>query len=631
MLEDPFFDEFLAGIDFSQAASKKSRDEIEDVAFITIDDLNEDCADKALFKYKVIKLVNKRLNGGWTKKNVEPIIYELYNEGVIDKKPGWQSVARWNAKYRVDKNLLSLVDIRAIKNNFCDFSSFSKDTFFWDAVEKKYLTRVRGSVATTYQFYKDLILVHNNENPDDQFEAVGRSAFYDRVKKLPPYICDLKRYGKRYADKKYRLINSFTKSTRVMERVEIDHTALDLILLDDTLNTPIGRPFITVLIDTFSKCIVGFYLSFRGPSYNSVRCAVLNACLDKKDLLEKYPDIEKDWPCQGRIETLVVDNGAEFWSKDLERFSTSIGMSVEYNPVGKPWKKPLVERIFNTYNTEFIHQIPGKTFSSAKDLEGYEPEKDALLPFSKFLHLLHIWVVDIYNQQPNKRRTNIPALSWQIGCQDFPPVVYQGAEKQRFKIESFPTVYRDLRPIGIEVDHISYSSEMLVEFRKNHPPPPGQKKHKLCVKRDPSDVSFVYVFLPGLEKYIKVNATSQEFHLEGVSIFQYQVMRRLLNNHIEINTDHEGLALANMKLSERMDDIRGNALVKKRSSLKGMKSVAAFIGVDSESDATFESVHRDMKSRDNAMCDSSEDGLTDSKNFELVDDWHDIAVDVEPY
>ena len=62
MLEDPFFDESLAGIDFSHTASKKSRDEIEDVAFITIDDLDEEYADKALFRYKVIKLVNKRLN-----------------------------------------------------------------------------------------------------------------------------------------------------------------------------------------------------------------------------------------------------------------------------------------------------------------------------------------------------------------------------------------------------------------------------------------------------------------------------------------------------------------------------------------------------------------------------------------
>ena len=134
-----------------------------------------------------------------------------------------------------------------------------------------------------------------------------------------------------------------------------------------------------------------------------------------------------------------------------------------------------------------------------------------------------------------------------------------------------------------------------------------------------------------MERYIKVNATSQEFQLEGISIFQYQVMRRLLNNHIEINTDHEGLALANMKLSERMDDIRENALTKMRSGLKGMKSVAAFIGVDSDGDATFESVHCDLKSRDNAIFNASEDGLIDSKNFEHVDDWHHIADDAEPY
>ena len=631
MLEGPFFDESLAGIDFPHIESKKSRDEIEDVAFITIDDLDEECVDKALFRYKVIKLVNKKLNGGWTKKNIEPIIYELYNEGVIDKKPGWQSVARWNAKYRADKDLLSLVDIRAIKNNFYDFKSFSKDTFFWEAIEKKYLTRERGAVASAYQFYKNSILVHNYKNPDNELDYIGRSAFYERVKKLPPYLCDLKRYGRQYADRKYRLIHSFKKPSRVMERVEIDHTALDLILLDDTLNIPIGRPFITVLVDTFSKCIVGFYLSFRGPSYNSVRCAILNACLDKKDVLKKYPDVEKDWPCQGRIEKLVVDNGAEFWSKDLEVFSASIGMSIEYNPVGKPWKKPLVERIFNTYNTQFVGQIPGKTFSSAKDLEGYEPEKDALLPFSSFLYLLHIWVVDIYNQQPNGRKTNIPSLSWQIGCRDFPPVIYQGIEKQRFKIESFPTTYCTLQPSGVRVDNISYSSEKLVEFRKNNPPPPGQKKHKLCVKRDPSDVSYVYVFLPELKSYIKIYATSQDFALEGVSIFQYQVMYRLRTNGVELNTDHNGLALSNMKLSERMDYVKENALAKKRGRLKGAKSIAAFVGVDSEGDATFESVHRDMKSRDNAMCGSSEGDLIDSKKFEHVDDWHDIADDLEPY
>ncbi|MFS8151656.1 hypothetical protein [Vreelandella titanicae] len=104
-----------------------------------------------------------------------------------------------------------------------------------------------------------------------------------------------------------------------------------------------------------------------------------------------------------------------------------------------------------------------------------------------------------------------------------------------------------------------------------------------------------------------------------------------MNNHIEINTDHDGLALANMKLSERMDDIRENALTKMRSGLKGMKSIAAFIGVDSDGDATFESVHCDLKSRDNAIFNASEDGLIDSKNFEHVDDWHHIADDAEPY
>ncbi|CAM4159756.1 Mu transposase C-terminal domain-containing protein [Vreelandella rituensis] len=631
MSDDTLFDEFTLEPSIPCKENFKKNDGVEDVAFITIDDLDEKFVKKALFRYKVISLVKKRIVGGWTQKKIEPIICELFDEGAINKKPKWRSVVRWNARYNAQKDLISLVDVKAIENNSCELKSFTKDRFFWEAVEKKYLTRVRGSVATAYQFYKYLILVHNDLNPDEKFKGVGKTAFYNRVKKIPPYVCDLQRYGKRHADKKYRLINSFKKSSRVMERVEIDHTALDLILLDDTLNIPIGRPFITVLIDGFSKCIVGFYLSFRGPSYNSVRCAILNACLDKEDVLKKYPDVEKDWPCQGRIETLVVDNGAEFWSNDLEKFSASVGMSIEFNPVGKPWKKPLVERIFNTYNAKFVGQIPGKTFSSAKDLEGYEPEKDALLPFSEFLNLLYIWVVDIYNQQPNSRKTNIPALSWQVGCKDFPPVTYQGLEKQRFKIESFPTVYRKLRPIGIEIDYISYCNEALVEFRKNNPPPPGKKIHNLCVKRDPSDVSYVYVYLPDVGKYLKVETTSQDFVLTGVSIFQYQVLRKCRKNYIEANTDDEGIAFANLKLSKRMDDINNMASVKKRGKLKGMKSVAAFVGVDSEGEASFESVRNDLKNREDISLKVSAGEGVGKQKLEAVDNWQDIADDAEPY
>ena len=65
-------------------------------------------------------------------------------------------------------------------------------------------------------------------------------------------------------------------STKPMEYVEIDHTPVPVILIDDELDIPLGRPYLTMLYDRFSKCIVGLSVNFRDPSFDSVRKALLN-------------------------------------------------------------------------------------------------------------------------------------------------------------------------------------------------------------------------------------------------------------------------------------------------------------------------------------------------------------------
>lgn len=120
-------------------------------------------------------------------------------------------------------------------------------------------------------------------------------------------------------------------------------TTLDLILLDDESLVSIGRPNLTLLIDVYSHCIVGFNLSFFQPGYESVRNALLN-CISPKDYTRtKYPMIEHDWPCHGKPETLVVDNGVEFWSSSLEQSCLELGINIQYNPVRKPWLKPMMK------------------------------------------------------------------------------------------------------------------------------------------------------------------------------------------------------------------------------------------------------------------------------------------------
>ncbi|WP_446037926.1 hypothetical protein, partial [Streptomyces sp. SID1143] len=186
-------------------------------------------------------------------------------------------------------------------------------------------------------------------------------AFYNRIKKLPAYQVMKSRKGSYIADVEFKAIASHKPPSRIMERVEIDHTPLDLLLLDDDLLVPLGRPSLTLLIDAYSHCVVGFNLNFNQPSYESVRNALLSSISKKDYVKNKYPSIEHEWPCYGKPETLVVDNGVEFWSASLAQSCLELGINIQYNPVRKPWLKPMIERMFGIINRKLLEPIPGKT------------------------------------------------------------------------------------------------------------------------------------------------------------------------------------------------------------------------------------------------------------------------------
>jgi hypothetical protein len=69
------------------------------------------------------------------------------------------------------------------------------------------------------------------------------------------------RYGKRYADEQFRARGEGPRPVRPLERVECDDTKLDLMVMDSETRLPLGRPWLTTMIDFCTKMITGFYLS----------------------------------------------------------------------------------------------------------------------------------------------------------------------------------------------------------------------------------------------------------------------------------------------------------------------------------------------------------------------------------
>ncbi|WP_155521703.1 integrase catalytic domain-containing protein [Photobacterium kishitanii] len=198
----------------------------------------------------------------------------------------------------------------------------------------------------------------------------------------------------------------------LLERVEIDHTWLDLFAVHEEHRVPIGRPYLTQLVDCHSKSVVGFYLGFEPPSYMSVALALKNAIKRKDNLLQHYPLIQNEWLCYGIPDLLVTDNGKEFLSKDFTLACDSLLINIHQNRVETPDNKPHTERQYGTTNTALLNDLPGKTFSNYLQREGYNSIDEASLTLSEIKQIYITWLVDIFHPRPNSRGTNCPNRIW---------------------------------------------------------------------------------------------------------------------------------------------------------------------------------------------------------------------------
>jgi len=55
--------------------------------------------------------------------------------------------------------------------------------------------------------------------------------------------------------------------------VHLDHTELDVVLVSSVTGKPLGKPWVTFLVDAFSRRILSVYLTFDPPSYRSCMMA----------------------------------------------------------------------------------------------------------------------------------------------------------------------------------------------------------------------------------------------------------------------------------------------------------------------------------------------------------------------
>lgn len=147
---------------------------------------------------------------------------------------------------------------------------------------------------------------------------------------------------------------------RAFERVHIDHTLLDVTLRDSLNGDELGRAWLTLAIDAYTRRIVGHVLTFAPPSAATVMLAL-------RDIVARYQRLPA---------VLILDNGSEFRSSYLQMTAAAFAVTLDYRPPMDPRFGSVIETCFGKLNRDLIHFLRGNTVGR-KDVRSQDPEHDA--------------------------------------------------------------------------------------------------------------------------------------------------------------------------------------------------------------------------------------------------------------
>ncbi len=166
-------------------------------------------------------------------------------------------------------------------------------------------------------------------------------------------------------------------AARPLAVVQIDHTLVDVVVIDEETREPIGRPWITLAIDVFTRMVTGFHLTMAAPSRLSTSLALLHAVHDKTAWL-KEREIDASWPVVGLPETLHADNGSDFRSRAFVRACRDAGIKIIWRIPGEPHYGGHIERLIGTMMGA-VHLLPGTTHANPIAKGDYKSDKAARL------------------------------------------------------------------------------------------------------------------------------------------------------------------------------------------------------------------------------------------------------------
>lgn len=401
--------------------------------------------------------------------------------GKIQIQVSDRTLRRWKKSQSIalangGNEVLALVPHTSAKGNRTQRLSTRQLELMDDVIEREWINSKAINFKTCYR----MMLVAFD---DAEENAPSYPTLIARIKARETNDDVRTRHGKRLAYQQNTFVDVLYHDTpvhgsRPFQYVHIDHTQLDIEVVSSRTGKPLGRPWLTLAVDAWSRRIVAFYLTFDVPSYHSVMMTV-------RDMVRRFNRLP---------EFIVVDNGRDFMSDAFESFLGAMGTHLRFRPAGQPRHGAVLERMFGRLNTEYIHNLAGNTKATknVRTVAGsHLPEKLAEWTLAELYTGIQRWACEYYDQNVHPALDESPRDAFVRGMRENGTRPQKHIQFNRdFLIATCPPVdragtrvVRDQR--GVKVDYRFYWNEAFRSAELD-----GQD---LPVRYDPWDASSVYV------------------------------------------------------------------------------------------------------------------------------------------
>jgi putative transposase len=432
----------------------------------------------------------------------------------LDKRPlpeeaKPRSLARWKSKYKAAERaygngLVGLLPAWHLRGD-------SKSERLQPEARRLMLETIENKYETIVQKGRFLIWGELIECcKEKKLKYPSYMTFTRYVKNRPEYLQTLKRRGHRaaYASKIfYYWLETDTPrhGDRPFEVCHIDHTELDIELIDPNDGENLGRPWATFLVDAYSRRIIAIYLTYDPPSYRS-NMMVMRDCVRRT----------------GRLpQTIVVDGGGDLHGSYFVTFAAAFEATIKTRPGAEPRFGSVIERIFNTANKQFVHNLIGNTQLTRtvrQITKENNPKRLAVWSLGPFYEALCDWAFTRYDTQEHWTLKQSPRDAYHSSLR------LTGFRRHRlirydedFQLLTLPTTNKEtaknMPGRGVKINNEYYWCDELAlpEFEGLNVP----------VRYDPFNYAVAYVYLK--DKWVKCLAYNH-LQLEGCTEREQKIM-----------------------------------------------------------------------------------------------------------